>query len=297
MKVSVVINTYNRATSLRDTIESLRYLDGPDFEVIVVNGPSTDDTDSVLEDYNSSIRIGRCKARNLSMSRNVGLEMARGEIVAFIDDDALADRFWLRDLVLGYDAPDIGGAGGVVYDYPNVGLQYGFICMDRYGNARVHEPAPLTDCCFPGALLYPGFVGTNASFRRDLLREIDGFDEEFEYHLDETDVCIRLIDAGYRLRQVPTAIVYHRYLPSDYRGSKRVVTNWYPIIKNRIYFALKNAGGQINLRSIMRNAEHFAVLVEHDLQEHVRAGNLEPGELSQFNTDAEAAFRYGLERG
>ncbi|MGO9451705.1 MAG: glycosyltransferase [Candidatus Binataceae bacterium] len=297
MKVSVVINTYNRADSLRDTIESLRYLDGPEFEVIVVNGPSTDHTESVLESYSSGIRVGTCEARNLSVSRNVGIEMARGDVVAFLDDDAVADRFWLRDLGAGYDASDIAGVGGRVFDYTGFRLQYGYAHVDRFGNARYDALTPLTDFAFPGASQIPYLQGTNASFRRDLLLEIDGFDEEFEYYHDETDVCLRLVDAGYRLRQVPNAFIYHRFLPSDVRNAEKVVTKWYSIIKNKIYFSLKNSEGKVNVQSAIRDAELFADQCELDLRRFVEARGLDPELIEEFKVDADTAFRHGLERG
>ena len=297
MKASVVINTYNRADSLRETIESLRYLDGPDFEVIVVNGPSTDHTRSVLQAYGSAIRVGTCSARNLSVSRNVGIEMARGDIVAFLDDDAVADRFWLRDLAAGYDAPDIAGVGGRVYDYTGFRLQYDYAHVDRFGNARYDAPIPLTDFAFPGALQIPYLQGTNTSFRRSLLLEIDGFDEEFEYYHDETDVCLRLVDAGYRLRQAPNAFVYHRFLPSDVRNAEKVVTKWYSIIKNKIYFSLKNSEDKVNVQAVVRDAELFAAQCELDLRKFVEAKGLDPELIEEFKSDADAAFRHGLERG
>jgi len=149
MKFSVVINTYNRAASLEITLESLRYLREVDFEVIVVNGPSTDHTCDVLSKYQGSIRVGSCAERNLSISRNVGIAMAQGDIVAFIDDDAVPDEYWLRDLLSGYDAADVGGVGGVVYDYTGYIVQYRYSASDRFGNARSDLLEPLTDFCYP----------------------------------------------------------------------------------------------------------------------------------------------------
>src|SRR5713226_3171241 len=104
MRFSIVINTYNRAHSLAVTLRSLRYLREQDFEVVVVNGPSDDATEQVLASYGDSIRVGVCPQRNLSISRNIGIKMAHGEIVAFLDDDAVPDEYWLRDLAAGYDS-------------------------------------------------------------------------------------------------------------------------------------------------------------------------------------------------
>jgi hypothetical protein len=66
-------------------------------------------------------------------------------------------------------------------------------------------------------------------------QEIGGFDETFDYYLDETDVCCRIVDAGYVLRQLANAPVHHKFLSSNIRSTERVVTNWFPVIKNFTY--------------------------------------------------------------
>ena len=91
MRVSVVICTYNRADSLGATLESLIHQRHADLEVVVVNGPSTDHTLDVLLPWVDRVKVMHCPAANLSMSRNIGIRAAAGEIVAFIDDDALPD--------------------------------------------------------------------------------------------------------------------------------------------------------------------------------------------------------------
>ena len=70
MRVSVIICTYNRADGLRQTLECLRQQRHRDFEVVVVNGPSTDHTLDVLADYGDSVRVVDNPLANLSVSRN-----------------------------------------------------------------------------------------------------------------------------------------------------------------------------------------------------------------------------------
>ncbi len=140
------------------------------------------------------------------------------------------------------------------------------------GNAYHNLTMPMPEFCYPGCHRFPALLGTNSIFRRSALLEIGGFDEQFDYFLDETDVNVRLIDAGYTLKQIPKAFVYHRYLPSHIRNEKRVNTNYAPMIRNRIYFSLKNAslrrravGGAIEglgdlvpRRALQRELEYFA---------------------------------------
>src|SRR5688500_11135729 len=136
-RVSVVINTYNRAQSLAVTLASFSQLEYPGFEVIVVNGPSDDGTDALLEQYSGQIKVGSCTHANLSESRNIGLALAAGDIVAFIDDDAYPDPAWLDRLVEGYDSDEVAAVGGPVWDHTGAALQARYTFGTRLGDARV----------------------------------------------------------------------------------------------------------------------------------------------------------------
>lgn len=293
MRVSVVINTYNRVRSLARTLESLDYLTHPDFEAIVVNGPSTDETGAVLERHQGRIRVGSCPEINLSKSRNIGIDLAEGEIVAFLDDDAIPEPNWLSDLVAGYDMPMVGGVGGVVYDYTGYTVQYKSGVSDRLGDTRVNLEGPFWAYQVPGSDRYVHLLGTNSSFRRSCLLEIGGFDEEFEYYLDETDLCLRLQDRGYMIRQLPNAFVHHHFLPSHLRNAKRLLNHPFPVVKNKIYFALQNGHPRYSEPAILRQIQTFA---RHILEQHVPSLDDEQ-DRANFLAEVERAFETGIRRG
>ena len=69
----------------------------------------------------------------------------------------------------------------------------------------------------PGSREFTYTIGTNSSFRRNILVALGGFDEEFEYYLDETDLCCRITDAGYIVSALDSGFVYHKFLPSQIR--------------------------------------------------------------------------------
>ncbi|MEI7888105.1 MAG: glycosyltransferase [Actinomycetes bacterium] len=296
-RISIVVNTLNRAHSLGRTLDSFRQLTYPSFEVVVVNGPSTDDSQELIDSYSSKIKIRRCPKANLSMSRNIGIAAAAGEIVAFIDDDGVPEPVWLDELVQLYDSEAVGGAGGVVHDHTGYSYQCKFNSSDRLGNASVDNDGPLDHWCYPGAANFPYLIGTNASFRRDVLIEVGGFDEEIEYYLDETDVCLRVVDAGYILRQGSGATVHHKFLPSALRSEARVTLNNFPIVKNKIYFSFVNSDEGTSFTRLMSDDAAFADFRARDLSTHVALGNITFEQRTEGLAQIDRAWLAGLEAG
>lgn len=296
-RVSVVCNTLNRAGALESMLRSLQQLTYPHVEVIVVAGPCSDDTDEVLTRWAAAIRVRRCPEPNLSMSRNIGIEAAAGEIVAFIDDDGIAEPSWLDELVALYDWEEVAAVGGVAFDHTGYTYQCRFSSVDRMGNARWDHAFPVDTWCSPGGWEVPYTIGTNASFRRDRLVEVGGFDEEFEYYLDESDVCMRLVDAGYVVRQSEHAPVHHKFLTSRIRDPQRITLNLFPIIKNKIYFSLVNGRLHSGLTEIFADNAQFARNQLLNLQRHHRNGDISAEQLAAAERTIEHGWEAGLAAG
>lgn len=296
-RFSVVICTDGRADALRNTLDCLRYVDYPSFEVCVVHGPTRDGTDIVLDDYRGAIKVAGNPERNLSISRNIGIAMASGDIVAFIDDDGLAEPEWLRDLEIAFRDVSVGGAGGVVYDHTGAAPQYLYSSADRLARADWARQTPADDYNFPLSYNFPYVQGTNSAFRRSVLLEIGGFDEEYEFYLDETDLCCRLVDAGWHVRQLPMALVHHKFLPSAIRNEHRVTRHRYAVIKNKIYFSLANNQGHHSLGDVIRDAAIFIDEHTRDIAWHIERGSLAAEDLETFRQDCERAWSVGLSRG
>lgn len=255
---SVVINTFNRARALERLLPSLARLDGV-FEVVVVNGPSTDDTERVLAGWADRIKIARCAEANLSRSRNAGIAAAAGEIVIFIDDDALpGDAAWLTRLVAAFDDPQVGAAGGPSLHRDGDWPEFAGGWTSDYAEQQFSD-APVPEG--------PGWarrtVGNNSAFRRRALVEIGGFDEHFPYYLDEADVCLRLVRAGYTVAYLPDAPVRHYPAPSPL--GPPFIRNRRLIARSDTYYALKNGrhGGWRRLWTALRLAprKHFVTEV------------------------------------
>jgi len=298
LSFSIVINTLNRASLLQKTLESFRWLDySGEFEVIVVNGPSTDHTAQIIRSWLPRIRVGSCDVANLSVSRNVGICMARGDIVAFIDDDAVPEPEWLTQLAAGYDKAEVGGAGGIVFDRSGCTYQYQYSTANRLGNANWASKSSTEHMCFPGSYMFPYLQGTNASFRRSVLLEVGGFDEEIEFYLDETELCCRIIDAGYVIRQLPNAYVHHKFASSHVRDENKITRFRYPVLKNKIYFSLKHARPYLQIQEILEDNRKFIQGHADEVESFIRSGRLPETERARFEEESKLAWLRGNERG
>ena len=234
---SIIVITYNRAHYLESCLRRLELLDYSNFEVVVVNGPSTDDTERVLQRFPRA-RICVTEERNVSKSRNVGLHVAEGEFAAFIDDDALASRHWLKELARGFDSARVGGVGGLVYGVDPRRVDFSNGIVDTYGGV-VPVRSKAGGYNHKNGPKFNSAMGTNCGFRRSALFQIGLFDEEFDYYHDEADICRRLIGAGWKIAHNPRARVVHLSAAGPNRPS-RFDVNWHTILKNTVYFALKH---------------------------------------------------------
>ena len=196
-RISVVVCSFNGENTIRDCCEGLRELEYPDFEVIFVNDGSNDETGAIISEYD--FRVIQVENGGLSRARNIGMNAATGDIVAYTDDDARPDPHWLTYLAATFMSTEHAGVGG-----PNIAPSDGGFVADCIANA-------------PGGPIHvlrsdqeaEHIPGCNMAFRTDLLREIDGFDEQFSAAGDDVDVCWRIEKQGWTLGFNPAAMVWH----------------------------------------------------------------------------------------
>lgn len=297
MRVTVVINTYNRAPGLRTTLHALRYQTFGDFEVVVVNGPSTDDTETMLAAEAPDARLVRCPEARLSRSRNLGIAAAAGDVVAFIDDDAIPEPQWLAQLVEGYDTEVVGGVGGFVFDRTGVDFQWRYAVCSRLGTVRGDVEPPLDAWLARGAdpVLY--LQGTNCSFRRDLLCEVGGFDEALEHYYDDVGIAMRVVDAGYGLRIVPTAVVHHKCRLNRVRNERLVVVSPRAVVSDHAYFAMRHGRARRTRDEVLRSVEEYADGLRQEASRQARTGGLTAQQLRHFEAELAAGVHEGIARG
>jgi glycosyltransferase involved in cell wall biosynthesis len=196
-KISVIVCSYNGARTLRQCLDALASLDYPNYEVIVVNDGSTDDTPTIAQDY--PVRLINQSNKGLSAARNVGLAASDGDIVAYIDDDAFPHRYWLRYLAAGFGRSAHVGIGGP--NLPPAGDGLVAECVAAAPGNPLH--VLLSD------ELAEHIPGCNMAYRREALLAIAGFDTRFRTAGDDVDLCWRLQDRGWTIGFCPAAVVWH----------------------------------------------------------------------------------------
>ena len=196
-RISVVVCSYNGARTIRDCCEGLLRLEYPNFEVIVVNDGSTDATPEIVSEY--GFRLISTENRGLSNARNTGWQEARGEIVAYIDDDAYPDPHWLTYIAAAFMRTTHVGIGGPNLPPPGDGPIAD--CVANAPGGPVHVLLSDTEA--------EHIPGCNMAFRKTALQAIGGFDPQFRTAGDDVDVCWRLQQQGWTIGFSPAAMVWH----------------------------------------------------------------------------------------
>jgi O-antigen biosynthesis protein len=208
-KVSVVVATYNGARTIETCLDSLQRLNYPDYEVILVDDGSRDATPEVAKRF-PTVRYLPQTNQGLSAARNTGIQAARGEIVAFTDDDCRADEDWLYYMVDGLLRSDFVGMGGHNFLPPEDSCMAAAVVVSPGGPAHVM----LTD---REAEHIPG---CNMAFYKWALEAIGGFDPIFRKAGDDVDVCWRLQENNLKIGFSPAAFVWH-YRRSTVKAYRR----------------------------------------------------------------------------
>jgi cellulose synthase/poly-beta-1,6-N-acetylglucosamine synthase-like glycosyltransferase len=199
--VSIVVPTYNRGEALLTCINSLFALSYPAdrYEVVIVNDGSSDDTEKVLRSCEKNAKCAykwfTQKNAGIAGARNTGIKNSSGEIICFTDDDCVADKNWITELLKGFDKESVGGVGG------NVKAEWLSNVYDRYAeDAGLLSQEKFKSMNF--------LIGCNSAYRKAVLEKI-GYYDVFLNACEDLDLSIKTQLSGYTLNYVPEAIIYH----------------------------------------------------------------------------------------
>jgi len=189
--VSIVIPTYNRANSLRRTLDKCMELTYPDLEIIVVDDCSTDNTREVVQRYPQVKYIRLPQNRGQAYARSVGMATARGKYIASLDDDS-----WF------VDTDSIQKAVSVFQQNDDAGLIACNVLTPNDDNS-----GETTD------VRTYNHIGCGCFARADVLAKIGYYCPFFHGYAEESELSLRLMDTGYSIILASSVRVFHDYVP------------------------------------------------------------------------------------
>jgi GT2 family glycosyltransferase/exo-beta-1,3-glucanase (GH17 family) len=196
--VSVIVCSYNGGQTLAVCLDSLGKLNYPEYEVILIDDGSTDDTAYIAAQF-PRVRYIHQSNHGLSHARNTGAAAAKGEVFAYTDSDCMADVDWLYYLIATLVSGDYAGVGGPNVTPPAQNWIQACVAAAPGGPSHVL----LTDT------VAEHIPGCNMAFHRWAFESMGGFDPEHRKAGDDVDFCWRLQQAGFVIAFSPTAIVWH----------------------------------------------------------------------------------------
>jgi glycosyltransferase involved in cell wall biosynthesis len=229
--ISVVVCTRDRPLSLGRCLEALAQLDYPTYEVVVVDNCSRDATVAQVVERNG-FRYAREDTPGLDWTRNRGIKEAKYDIIAFIDDDALAAPGWLRGVAQGFEDPEIMAVTGMVLPAEvetraqNDFERYGGMSKGFTGKTIRHDELSNRELFWASNW----GVGANMAFRRNLFEAIGDFDVALDVGTPtngagDIEFFFRTVAAGYALRYEPAAMIRHVHRRDDASLQRQVYNN------------------------------------------------------------------------
>ncbi len=193
-KVSVIVPVYNGEKTIRQCIDSLLKQDYPNYEVIIADNNSTDNTSEIIKNYSVQLLIE--KKRGSSAARNTGAKIARGKILAFTDSDCILRTEWLRKLTEPIIEGTVATLGGTI----------------SAGKSKLEMIEQKAYENYLETIKKEKFVKTvdtrNFAIKKGIFQKIGGFDEKVKGP-EDTDFGLRLVHQDYKIYFVNNAPVKH----------------------------------------------------------------------------------------
>lgn len=237
--LTVAICTKDRPDNVSRCLGSLLPLQQPEgallqFEILVVDNAPSDERTCQLVATLPTVNYVREPKPGLDFARNRAIAEATGELLAFLDDDVVADRGWLRGLQQAWhENPDAAGFTGLVLPY-ELETEAQVLFERRGGFRRGFEKIRYGQVC-PGNPLYPCGAGSfgagcNMAFRREVLQKLGGFDDALDTGAPlpgggDLDIFYRVVRAGYVLVYEPQYLIYHQHR-REYEKLRRQYWTW-----------------------------------------------------------------------
>ena len=215
INISVVIPTYNEENCIEECLRSI--LDGTEkpLEIIVADGGSTDATVEIAKRV--GVNVIPNPHKHAAGGRNEGIKVAKGNVIAFIDADCIADADWLKEIKYTFANEDVDGLGTYIEpaEFANKYEKFWGIFSLKMIMTYGDEPYYVKN-----KTLNDAFITASCAYTKELLDKLNGFDNWFANNAEDIDICWRALDAGARLKYEPKAKI-KAHSPTDLKGIKR----------------------------------------------------------------------------
>ena len=207
-KVAVIVAAKNAERTIKKCVESLLALDYPNYEVIVVDDGSHDQTPHIVESYKDKIKIITLSGVGPSSARNSAVNQAQAEYVAFTDSDCIVEAHWLKALIEGFEESSAHTAAcGGIQKLPDDATDFEkkvYLFMKKTGFVteymRTAQAKNIIDV--------EHNPSCNVMYKKEILQREGGFLEGV-WPGEDVELDYMLRKKGYRLLFSPQAIVYH----------------------------------------------------------------------------------------
>jgi GT2 family glycosyltransferase len=289
LTVSIVIVSRHRPAALRRCLVAISQLDYDPYEVVIVADPAC--CTSLREvPQAAQAKVVTYDEANIAAARNLGINAAAGEIIAFIDDDAVPEPTWLTFLIAPFSHHETAASGGFVRGRNGISWQNCVRAVDQTGQTEpIEVDQEQTVILVPNEHRAIKTEGTNMAVRRSVLQELGGFDPNFRFYLDETDLNIRLATRGLYTAIVPLAQVHHGFAASAQRRADRVPRNLFEIGASWAVFLAKHCAHDL------RNDAWKRVKTQERNRalSHMVLGGLEPRDVGRLLRGLQEGYAQG----
>ena len=244
--VSIIVVNWNRARLLKDCLWALSRQTYSNYEIILVDNGSSDDSVSIAKENFPAVTIVElAENRGFTGGNAAGLKVASGEFIALVNNDVRTELDWLERLLQAMVAdPDIGiCASKLIFDGTEAidsagnGLTTGGVGFNR-GLGMDRKDFSISELIF-------GACGAAVIYRRSMLQEIGFFDDDFFLYDEDADLSFRAQLGGWKCRYVPDAVAHHQGNATSERLSELHV---YYHTRNLEFVWIKNMPAELMLR-------------------------------------------------
>lgn len=278
-RFSIVIVTWNALSHLKTYLPSVAATEHDSFEIVIADNNSTDGTPGWVRSHYPQVRLARFDDNyGYSGGNNRAVPYAKGEILVFLNNDVAVEPDWLDALDRAFrERPDTAALQPKIRSYRDperfeyAGAAGGH--LDRYGypfcRGRLFDTVEVDRGQYDESAPVFWASGAALAVRKSCFGEADGFDEDFQFHMEEIDLCWRLWRRGWEVRCEPGSVVYHLGGGSLPMGSPRKV---YYNYRNSLFMLWKNYStaalwGRLPVRVVLDKVAALRALMRGNTRE------------------------------